>query len=68
MNHHYNQLISPSQVPAAFFTAAVPHAYAVLSSRVHYDNANPRNHSQSVTKSDILDKVVTSPSSSLHTL
>lgn len=44
-------------VPAAFFSAALPHAYSVLSSRVHYDNANPRNHQESLAKSETLDKV-----------
>lgn len=30
--------------------------YAILSSRAHYDNANPRNHGETVAKSDVLDK------------
>ncbi|KAK7432718.1 hypothetical protein QQZ08_000578 [Neonectria magnoliae] len=44
-------------VPAVFFAAALPHAYAVLSSRAHFDNANPCNHRETLATSETLDKV-----------
>ncbi|KAI5465851.1 hypothetical protein BGZ63DRAFT_420385 [Mariannaea sp. PMI_226] len=44
-------------VPVVFFITAVPHAYGVLSSKMHYDNANPRKHTESVAKSEVLDKL-----------
>ncbi|KAF7545485.1 hypothetical protein G7Z17_g9127 [Cylindrodendrum hubeiense] len=44
-------------VPVAFFSAAFPHAYSVSLSRVHFDNANPRNHQETIAKSETLDKV-----------
>ncbi|KPM40642.1 hypothetical protein AK830_g5902 [Neonectria ditissima] len=44
-------------VPVVFFSAALPHAYAVLSSRAHFDNANPFNHAESLAASETLDKV-----------
>ncbi|KAH7162683.1 hypothetical protein B0J13DRAFT_536701 [Dactylonectria estremocensis] len=44
-------------VPAAFLLAALPHMYAVLSSRAHYDNANPRGHHDSVARSETLNTV-----------
>lgn len=48
-----------AQIPAAFFLCWAPHMYAagVLAGKV-YDNANPRDFRDSVTKSEALEKAV----------
>ncbi|KAL6924905.1 hypothetical protein FSST1_002179 [Fusarium sambucinum] len=43
-------------VPAAFFIAALPHAYTIIASRGTYDNANPRSHKNNIEKCEVFTK------------
>ncbi|RGP63581.1 membrane protein [Fusarium sporotrichioides] len=43
-------------VPAAFFIAALPHAYTIIASRGTYDNANPRSHKDNIEKCENFTK------------